>query len=52
MDPLIIVLAVLVIGLVLAVRMAGAEKRRRRQGWAAYYKQEADPRRAGKKRKR
>ncbi|WP_308814133.1 hypothetical protein [Sphingomonas sp. GV3] len=39
MDPLIIVLPLLLVLLVGSIRMAGSEKRRRRQAWAAYYRQ-------------
>lgn len=38
MDPLIIVLVALIVMLGVAVRMAGAEKRRRRRAWAEYYR--------------
>lgn len=37
MLPLYILLFFLLAVLAVSIRMAGAEKRRRRRGWAAYY---------------
>lgn len=39
MDPLIIVLVLLIALLGVAVRMAGAESRRRKRAYAAYFQQ-------------